>query len=273
MLQYQKQTTGIWPIIRFGDLLFHSTVRVVRKKSSNAIMGLLSNILQSIIMVGVFYLMLSFFGMRAAAIRGDFLLYLLTGIFLFMTHTKAMAAVAASDGPTSPMMQHAPMTTFLSITSAALASLYLQILSMLVILFVVHVAVRPIVIDNPQGLILPFFLGWFSGVVVGLIFLAVKPFSPGFTKIASTVYSRANMIASGKMFVANSLPAFMLPFFSWNPLFHTIDQARGAAFINYNPHVTSIMYPLYFSLALLVVGMMGEFFARQYASASWNSRR
>jgi ABC-type polysaccharide/polyol phosphate export permease len=259
--------------MRFSDLLFHSIVRVVRKKSSNAILGLLSNVLQSVIMVAVFYVMFEVFGMRGSAIRGDFLIFLLTGIFLFMTHTKAMAAVVASEGPTSPMMQHAPMTTFLSIASSALASLYLQVLSMAVILFVVHVAVHPVVIDNPRGLILPFFLGWFSGVTVGLIFLGIKPFAPGFARIASTVYSRANMIASGKMFVANSLPSIMLPAFAWNPLFHVIDQARGAAFINYNPHVTSITYPAWFCLALLIVGLMGEFFARQFASASWNSRR
>ena len=28
----------------------------------------------------------------------------------------------------------------------------------------------------------------------------------------------------------------MLTIFDWNPLFHTIDQARGFTFINYNPH-------------------------------------
>lgn len=273
MLQYDKPTNGLWPLIRFGDLLYHSIVRVVRKNSSNALMGLISNMMQSILMISVFFVMFSVFGMRGTALRGDFLIFLMTGIFLFMTHTKAMSAVVSSEGPASAIMQHAPMTTFLSIASSALASLYLQILSMIVILFVVHVAVRPVVIDHPAGLILPFFLAWFSGVAIGLIFLSIKPFFPGFATIGTTVYSRANMIASGKMFVANSLPSVMVPYFAWNPLFHTIDQARGAAFINYNPHITSLSYPVYFSGALLIIGMMGEFFARQYVSASWYSRR
>jgi ABC-type polysaccharide/polyol phosphate export permease len=273
MLQYDKPTSGIWPLLRFSDLLYHSIVRIVRKNHSNPLMGLISNIMQSVIMVMVFFIMFSILGMRGAAIRGDFLVFLMTGIFLFMTHTKAMGAVFSSEGPASPIMKHAPMTTFLSITSAALASLYLQILSMLVILFVVHVAVRPVIIDDPVGLMLPFFLAWLSGVAIGLIFLSIKPFYPSFAKIASTVYSRANMIASGKMFVAKNLPSFVLPYFAWNPLFHTIDQARDAAFINYNATVTSIMYPIYFSLAVLVIGMMGEFFARQYASLSWYSKR
>lgn len=273
MLQYEKRHTGIWALFRFTDLLYHSTVRVVRKSSSNALVGLASNIMQSAVMIAVFYIMLSVFGMRGSALRGDFLLFLMTGIFMFLTHTKTMSAVVSSEGPASPIMKHAPMTTFLSITSSALAALYLQLLSAFVILFVVHVAIHPIIIDNPAGVFLSFFLAWFSGLTIGLIFLAIKPFSPGFTSIGTTIYSRANMIASGKMFAANTLPAHILPFFSWNPLFHTIDQARGAAFINYTPHVTWIMYPVYFSLILLVIGMMGEFYSRQFASASWNSSR
>jgi ABC-type polysaccharide/polyol phosphate export permease len=273
MLQYEKRNSAIWAALRFSDLLYHSIVRVVRKSSSNAFMGLVSNIMQSVVMIGVFFIMYSVFGLRGNAVRGDFLLYLMTGIFLFLTHTKTMSAVVSSEGPASPIMKHAPMTTFLSISSSALAALYLQLLSALVILFVVHVAIRPIVIDNPAGVFLSFILAWFSGMTIGLIFLAIKPFSPSFASIGTTIYSRANMIASGKMFVANNLPAYMLPYFSWNPLFHTIDQARGAAFINYSPHVTSIMYPVYFSLSVLVIGMMAEFYSRQFASASWDSLR
>jgi ABC-type polysaccharide/polyol phosphate export permease len=45
--------------------------------------------------------------------------------------------------------------------------------------------------------------------------------------VFSSICQRANMIASGKMFVANALPGFMLAMFGWNPLFHCIDQARG----------------------------------------------
>lgn len=273
MFQYQQGYSGFWAIVRFGDLLFHSTVRVVRKSSRNALLGLFNNVFQSVMMIGVFYLLFNVLGMRANAIRGDFLMFLMTGIFLFLTHTKTMGAVVSAEGPTSAIMKHAPMTTFLSISSAALAVLYLQILSMAVILFFVDVVFSPVVIEDPGWVFLSFILAWFSGVAVGLIFLGIKPFAPNFTRIGTMVYARANMIASGKMFVANQLPAYVLPYFAWNPLFHTIDQARGAAFINYTPHVTSITYPIYFSLGVMVIGMMAEFFARRNASASWNSVR
>ena len=81
------------------------------------------------------------------------------------------------------------------------------------------------------------------------------------------------MVASGKMFLANTLPSSMLAYFNWNPLFHIIDQARGFVFVNYNPHNSSIAYPVYLTFALLMIGLMGDFFTRKYASASWSARR
>jgi ABC-type polysaccharide/polyol phosphate export permease len=81
------------------------------------------------------------------------------------------------------------------------------------------------------------------------------------------------MIASGKMFVANTLPSSVLALFDWNPLFHAIDQARGFTFINYNPLFTSVSYPLMISMILVLIGLMLEFYARRNASASHDAAR
>lgn len=74
------------------------------------------------------------------------------------------------------------------------------------------------------------------------------------------------------MFVANGLPGFLLPFFTWNPLFHVIDQARGYTFLNYHPHYTEPWYPLYITCAVMLVGLMGEFYTRRHASISWEAK-
>jgi ABC-type polysaccharide/polyol phosphate export permease len=105
------------------------------------------------------------------------------------------------------------------------------------------------------------------------VLLAIKPWAPAFTQIFTTIYQRANMIASGKMFLANSLPSFMLAMFDWNPLFHVIDQARGYAFINYNPRYSNWEYAVWVGVVLMVIGLMGEFYTRKHASASWSARR
>lgn len=254
-------------------LIYHSIVREVRKDHRNAVVGLLMNMLQTVIFVAAFYFMFTVLGLKGNAIRGDFLLYIMSGIFLFLTHTKAMGAVLKAEGPASAMMKHAPMNTIVAISSAALASLYIQVLSVSVVLYLYHVIFGPISILDPAGTFAMLLLAWFSGVAVGIVFLSLKPWFPDFVSIASSIYARANMIASGKMFVANTMPGYMLALFDWNPLFHTIDQARGFAFINYNPHFSNISYPIQVSLILIMIGLMLEFYTRKNASVSWEAAR
>ena len=255
------------------ELIYHSIVRSVRKQHNNAFIAILMNMMQAVMFVMAFYVMFSILGMRGAAVRGDFLLYIMSGIFLYLTHTKALSAVAGSEGPASPMMQHAPMTTIVAIASAALGALYVQVLSLFVILFVYHVAFVPITIDQPIAAFGMMLIAWFTGCALGMVLLAIKPWFPTFVSIFSMVYQRANMIASGKMFLANSLPGFMLAMFDWNPLFHAIDQSRGYVFINYNPRYSNGEYPMWVGLIFLMIGLMGEFYTRKHASISWNARR
>ncbi len=128
-------------------------------------------------------------------------------------------------------------------------------------------------IDQPLPAFGMLLLAWFNGCTVGLVFLAIKPWFPTAVGVMTTVYQRANMIASGKMFLANSLPGYMLAMFDWNPLFHAIDQSRGFVFINYNPRYSSWEYAFWVGVVLLMVGLMGEFYTRRHASVSWSARR
>ncbi|RMH41731.1 MAG: ABC transporter permease [Alphaproteobacteria bacterium] len=273
MFVNQQPRTVLGSTARTLGLIYHNTVRIVRKKHGNALMALVMNFSQTLIMVAVFYIMMTLTGMRTVPIRGDFVVFLMTGIFLFMTHIKSMGAVASAEGPASPMMKHAPMNTVIAVASSALSALYIQLLTMIVILFLVHVAWHPVEIDRPIGVIGMVMLAWFTGATIGLVFYALRPWFPTAVPIINTLYSRANMIASGKMFVANALPTHILVYFDWNPLFHTIDQARGFAFVNYWPRYSSVSYPVKVGLALLMIGLIAEFYTRRNASLSWSAGR
>ncbi|SDY68031.1 ABC transporter permease [Citreimonas salinaria] len=276
MFQKTAPRSRLGSTLYTAELIYHNAVRAVRKSHGNAFMAIGINVLQTVIFVLAFYFMFVILGIRGAAIRGDFLIYIMTGVFLFMTHTKTLSAVVASEGPASPMMQHAPMNTAIAIAAAMLSSLYVQVLSLFVILFVYDVAFNPFVlqeIHDPVGCLAMLVLSWFSGAAIGMVLLAAKPWAPTAVNIASTVYQRVNMIASGKMFVANAMPGYMLAMFDWNPLFHSIDQARGHAFVNYNPRNSDWEYALWVSIVLIMIGLMGEFYTRKHASASWSARR
>lgn len=273
MFEARRPTTRSRSALNILELIYHSVVRNIRSGHRNALVGLILNMLQTMILVAAFYFMFSLLGVRKVAIRGDFLLYIMTGIFMYITHIKALSSVMGAEGPTSAMMLHAPMNTIIGIASSALSSLYIQVLSLSTVLYMYHAMINPITIYDPIGAFGMLLVAWFTGCAAGVVFLSLKPWAPEVTSVVSMIYMRANMIASGKMFVANTLPSSMLAMFDWNPLFHAIDQSRGFAFINYNPHFSSVSYPLKVGVVVLTIGLMLEFYTRRKVSSSWDAAR
>ncbi|MFN3661457.1 ABC transporter permease [Yoonia sp.] len=273
MFRAPENRTKARTFFAMSEVVYHSIVRNLRSGHRNAVVGIVLDILQSLVMVAVFLVMFLLLGLRSSPIRGDYLLYVMSGIFMYMTHIKTVAAIAGAGNPVGGMMQHAPMNPIISIAAAAFSTLYKQIVAVFVILTVYHIVFTPITIHDPVAALGMILMAWFFGIAVGMIFLALNPWIPDFAGVVRMLYIRVNMIASGKMFLANTLPASMVAMFDWNPLFHIIDQARGAIFLHYNPYVTSIMYPIYVSLALIMLGLMGEFYTRKSVSVSWTAAR
>ena len=63
-------------------LIYHQTVHNLRSSHSNAVVGLAMSVGQALAMVAGFYMMFHVMGVRRSPIRGDFMLYLMSGIFL-----------------------------------------------------------------------------------------------------------------------------------------------------------------------------------------------
>ena len=272
MFATTKQRSSIGSALNMSRLIFHSVVRKIRQSHRVPLMSIFSSILQTVMFVLAFLLMFDMLGMRGTAIRGDFVLYIMSGIFLFQVHTQSVGAVSGAESSASPMMQHAPMNTIISICAAAISSLYTQVIALSCILLVYYVGIQRFEIHDPIGCLGMVLLAWGSGCAIGLAVYAFKPWAPGFVGIISTVYQRANMLASGKMFVANTLPTTMLAMFDWNPLFHVIDQARGYTFINYMPRNSTLEYPLKITLAFVFIGLIVQYYTNKRVSDSWSAR-
>jgi xanthosine utilization system XapX-like protein len=119
-----------------------------------------------------------------------------------------------------------------------------------------------------------YLLAWGSGCAIGLILMALKPWAPDVVTILQLVYVRANMIASGKMFVANTLPGFMLGDVRLEP---AVPHHRPDPRLRLR-ELRSALFELAVSAirdapGLIMLGMMGEFFTRKRASISWDARR
>jgi len=275
MFNQQRSTTHRQTALANLTLIYNAAVRGARLSHRSPVIALFLSILQSILMIVVFYYFMTWTGLRnlGGGIRGPFLLYLITGIKLFMLHNKAIQSTMNSESSISALTLHAPMNVIIAICSSALSLLYMQVLTMLVIMFLYHSLYEPLTIYDPVAMFGMFLLAWFSGIAIGMIFKAAKPWFPRAVGMISSFYRRANMLTSGKMLLGNTIPASMLPFFQWNPLFHSIDQARGFAFINYNPFNSSISYAVYFSCTVITLGLISEFYTGKHVSASWSAKR
>lgn len=267
MSSQRQRKSMFFGTLEFMDLVYHSVVREVRTQSGNATLGILKEVISIGVFLGIFYVLFVFMG-RSVAIRGDFMMFLLTGVVLMVIHIKAIASVRGASNATAPIMQHAPMTVILSILSKAFAGLYLQGVAVTIIVVLLWIFGMKLTVDNPAGMVLPVFFSWASGISIGLIFMMVAPVAPLAVKAITPFYMRAQMITSGKFMPAAYMPGSLLPWFEWNPLFHTIDQARLAAFVNYNKEVSNMSYPIWFTLVAITLGLMGEFWSRNNLSRS-----
>ena len=254
-------------------LVYYQTVHNLRQAHSNALIGLMLTMMQSVLMVGGFVAMYWMLGIKRSPIRGDFLLFIMSGIFMFMAFNGAMSKVSGAGKSTDALLKHGPMNTAIAMGGAALAALYNNVLSALVLLGLYHAFYYPLEMENWRGALAMLVFAWACGSCLGLCFLSLRTWLPVPGQIISTVFGRANMVASGKMFAANSLPTSMVAMFDWNPLFHIIDQTRGFVFVNYSPHNSNLHYPFYVMLGLLMVGLMAEFVTRNAASLSWQAGR
>lgn len=240
----------------FVDLVHHAAIRDIRRRHQHPVAGIMMEIAQMVLLVGGFYLMTTVMHVGSAPIRGEQLLYLVTGIFFFQVHVRTVSAVMQAEGPRSQIMRNRRMSPAVAIAAAGIASLYMQVIAAAIVLGTYHAAVGGIEIERPAGFAATFALSWLFGLGVGLMLVSVKGKAPAVGNLLMQAYSRANILASGQMFVANMLPTSLLAWFSWNPLFHLVDQARGFAFVNYQPWFTSLAYPAVATLAVFSAGVL-----------------
>ena len=240
----------------FLSVLYHATVRDIRSAHANAFIAIGSEILQALVLVILIMVFLNALGIGQLMVRGNAMVSVLTGVFLFLVHTRAFGRVIASAVPAGRMVRHRSTPPILLYLSAALASLYIQTLALTVMLFATHVLYEPVVIDAPQRAAAAMGLAWFSGLGAGVLAVSLRPYAPKALQIAARFYARGNMFFSGKMVLAGGLSAAVLQYFLWNPLFHTIDQARGAVFINYTATTTNLFYPFATGAVCLLLGLM-----------------
>lgn len=239
----------------FSHLVFTLTVRAIRAENRNPAMGILMSFSQPLFFGLFFWLMITVLGGRGAPIRADPITFIIVGFFLFIMHIRVVMDMGKALG--GGLLEHPHATPFLLICVKAFTIFYKQVMSAIILLALNYTIRGVYLMEDPLPFILAALLCWIGGVVIGTLFILVNmSFSWG--GILQTLYIRVCFITSGKMVVASQVPGAMRAVMDWNPLFHLIDQARGAVFLNYEATLTSMLYPTWVYLGLLPVCLIIE---------------
>lgn len=252
-------------VAAFFSLTYSLIVRDLRTEHKNAALGILISVAQPLLTGIVFYFFMSFMGARAAPIRGDDLTFVLVGFMLFFFHVRTVAAVSGSVR--KDMMNHQRLSPFLMVCVKAMGSLYKNTLAVLIMLVLNYLLRGVYEMHDPLLFIIVVFWCWLGGVAAGMIFMALTRYLSWGSLLHST-YIRIMFFTSGKFFIASKLPGQFRWIMDWNPLFHLLDQGRGAVFLNYGARTTDLSYAIYVILCVLVLGFLVEHWVRHNYSVS-----
>lgn len=228
--------------IETGWLLREAAAREIARQGPGLGRALLSAGAQNVMLIGGFLALARLTGLGGSGLRGDLLVYLMTGVFLFNLHAKAMfAAMSCMEALPSGRLYH--VEPLIQAVGGAIGAAYLQLVSAAGLIFAHHALVDPIEADLLPALPL-LASAWISGLGLGLALLRLRLSRPGPASLLAMGWMRIGMVSSGAMFLGNVLPVALLDWVVWNPLFHAVDQARGWAFVNYSP-IHSLAWPIH----------------------------
>ena len=87
-------------LTRIAGIRSGHTIVAATRIGVHDVVGLIVNVIQSSAMLATFWFMFNILGLRGSAVRGDYMLYMMSGIFMYMTHVKTVRAV--SKAATTP---------------------------------------------------------------------------------------------------------------------------------------------------------------------------
>ena len=251
---YENPNATFWNGFQnYCFLMWALTVRTIREESGGPAIGLLRGIGMALFFCLIFYFVMTFLRLTSLAVRGDLMVFIIIGIGFFFA--AKMTMMAALQGMTNSwdMAAHPHLSPVLFVYAKSLAVFYNYFIA-IVILFIGNGLINGVFELQTPILFFPLFtLGWLCGMGAGMV-LGFMVFYFWWATVFKRVFLKIMFITSGKFTNANVIPNDALPFFTWNPMFHLIDQMRGAAFVNYTPQNTNMVYPIIVTFFLVVGG-------------------
>ncbi|TKB45169.1 ABC transporter permease [Thalassotalea mangrovi] len=241
------------PVKVWQDVVFAIFIREIRSKFDDKV-GISWAVIQPV----SFIFILSFIrgrmdgGLTHTMPTFIFMMYGMIMIQLFLSTLASTATAIHRNKALFSFRQVQPL-------SAVMANALFEILVKVAVIIVLWVAVYFIGVemrlDDPLMVLLMLLNVWLLAASLGLIMALAKEFVVEIDKIRNLI-TRPMFFISGVFFSLQDISEQYWPFLNWNPLVHSIELSRQAAYSGYQAQGVSLTYLNLTTMMLLITALI-----------------
>ncbi len=193
------------------------------------------------------------------------LMFMVTGYLTWQCFNSTYDRAQSATGMSQALL-HFPHVTGLDLVVAR-AMLEIMTFTLILIIFTV---IGMLMTDNawpdrPRLALLAFWYAGLGGAVLGGLVGALTPLMRSLNNFVSPIL-RLGFFTSGIFFTAAQLPSWVLPYLSWNPMFHVIERVRETWFAAYVSPIADEIYVIRILVFGLAAALLAERLSRRWQS-------
>ncbi|HEX8232970.1 MAG TPA: ABC transporter permease [Caulobacteraceae bacterium] len=191
------------------------------------------------------------------------MVFLITGYPFWIAFQGMWSDMARSSGASGGLLMFPQITLLDLIIARVVLEFCAQTAAMFVIVIGFMIFGGLELPADPWGVLLVYWACLWLGMGIGLVAGAIRRVLPVFEDLTSPI-RRLGGFASGILHAAALTPVWLLPYFSWNPMFRAIDMARELWHPTYQSPVFSPGYVIACAVGLTAAGLVLERATRRY---------
>ncbi len=180
-----------------------------------------------------------------------FMVYGMMQIQLFLMTFSAVALSISRNKALFAFRQVKPIS---AVISSAVFEMLVKIFVFFVVLIIAFFLNMEIRLDDLLMLIICFLQLWVFAASLGIIFAIFRAFIPEIEKVRGMLV-RPLFFISGVFFSLKDIPKEYWPYLNWNPILHSIELTRDAAYSSYQADGVSYFYVNFSCFAVLLIAL------------------
>lgn len=237
--------------------------REMQARSSQTRLGVLVNILEPVVMVMTIVELRYFFSGGAAIYGVPLALFVTTGYMPWYFWRMAMSTMAGAARSKTPTLMFPQVTAFDAVIARGLDCFITYSTATFISFALVVVIWKTRLPSNVLLVLTSTILALWFGAAIGVLIGVAARFYPVVMMVVSPLM-RLSLFFSGALYLATEVPPAILPYLTWNPLFHAIEMMREAWLEGYESPIEDPAFAVISCVVLTALAMWVERATRRF---------